>query len=75
MVKNLSGDSLKEVSGDKGIAGAGPGSVLPYLAIGNIFFDSMGELHNALSTADQQLKDIPNFTNKEPVLKISEVIV
>ncbi len=75
MCANLFGSSLKSLQIDKGIAGRTPDEPLPYLAIGYFYFDSLSDYQNAFGpNAEQILGDIPNYTNIQPVVQISEVI-
>jgi uncharacterized protein (TIGR02118 family) len=75
LVSKLSGDALKSMAVEKGIAGIAPNSPAPYAAIGNMYFDSVGAFQEAFSRADQLMGDIPNFTNIEPIFQISEVMM
>ena len=46
----------------------------PYLAIGNLYFESMDAMKAGMNNAAEVLADIPNFTNCEPVVQTSEVV-
>ena len=76
MAKVLFGESLLSFSIDKGLANGIPNAPLPYLAIGYFYFKSMADLQKAMSgTASAKLTaDIPNFTNSQPIIQISEVV-
>ncbi|WP_350285061.1 EthD family reductase [uncultured Croceitalea sp.] len=75
MVANLFGTPLKGYGIDKGIAGRTPDELLPYLAIGYFYFDSIEAYNNAFGpNAEKILGDIPNYTNIKPVVLISEVV-
>ena len=75
MVAELFGAGLKGLEIDKGIAGRTPEEPMPYLAVGYFFFDSLEAYQNAFGpNAKQILGDIPNYTNIQPVVQISEVI-
>src|SRR6056297_3166893 len=50
LVSQTLGDALKGASYDKGVAGGEPGSSAPFVAIANLFFNSMGEFGEAFST-------------------------
>jgi uncharacterized protein (TIGR02118 family) len=75
LVKDSMGDFLKAVSVEKGLAGAFPGSPAPYFAMGNMYFDSLEEFQKAFAGAENLMADIPNFTDTEPQIQISEVVV
>ncbi len=75
MVAELLGDALKGLEIDKGMAGRTPEDPVPYLAIGYLYFDSLAEYQNAFGpNAAQITGDIPNYTNSQPVIQISEVV-
>jgi uncharacterized protein (TIGR02118 family) len=46
----------------------------PYLAIGHLFFDSMESMGAAMGNGGAAMADVPNFTNAEAALQISEVV-
>ncbi|GJM27697.1 MAG: hypothetical protein DHS20C17_03320 [Cyclobacteriaceae bacterium] len=75
MVASLLGDSLKQFTIDKGIAGRTPDEPIPYLAIGYLFFDKLSAYQNSFGpNAEKIVSDIPNYTNIQPVVQISEVL-
>ena len=74
MVKNLCGPACKSISADLGLSGGEPGSKPPYIAIGYLTFESVDSFQKAFApNAAQILGDIPNYTNAQPVLQISEI--
>ncbi len=75
MAANLFGDAMKAMAIDKGIAGRTPDEPIPYLAIGYFYFDTLEDYLSAFGpNAEKIVGDIPNYTNIEPVVQISEVI-
>ena len=75
MVASLLGDSLKFFEIDKGIAGRTPGEPIPYLAIGYFYFDRLSAYQNSFKANAEKIRsDIPNYTNIQPVVQISEVL-
>lgn len=75
LVSETLGDALVSTSYDKGLAGGAPGSSAPFIAIANMFFNSLEEFGEAFSAgAPVLLADLPNFTNIEPVVQINEII-
>ncbi len=75
MLAELFGDSLKELEIDKGISGRTPNDSVPYLAIGYLYFDSVSDYENSFGpNATKILGDIPNYTNIQPIVQISEVV-
>ena len=76
MVGGLLGDSIKAGTVEKGLGGGAPGSQATYAAMGNLYFDSMESFQNSFGpNAEEIMGDLPNFTNIEPVVQISEVMI
>jgi len=74
MVKKLLGSALKGVSVEQGLAGGQPGAPLTYVAIGQLAFDSVEAFQGAFGpSAPQIMADVPNYTNIQPIVQISEV--
>jgi uncharacterized protein (TIGR02118 family) len=76
MVSSLLGDALKGSTVEKGIGGGAPGSPAPFAGMGNMYFDSVEEFGNAFGqSAEKIMGDLPNFTDIEPVIQVSEVMI
>ncbi len=74
MVGGLLGESLKGGSADAGLAGGAPGEMAPFIAMGHMIFDSVDAFQNAFAPhAEKIMDDIPNFTNTQPQIQISEI--
>ncbi|AYB29127.1 EthD family reductase [Chryseolinea soli] len=74
LAASLFGNSLKALSIDKGIAGGGPDAPAPYLAIGYFYFETMSSMRNAVGPNSEKLRaDVPNYTNIQPIIQVSEV--
>jgi uncharacterized protein (TIGR02118 family) len=74
MAVELFGDRLKKVEVDRGIAGLGPGSPPPYVAITQFRFESLEDFQAAFGRHGAQISgDQPNFSAIDPVVQISEV--
>jgi uncharacterized protein (TIGR02118 family) len=74
LVQRLVGPALKGVAVEQGVAGGAPGSAAPYLAIGQLQFDSSEAFQASFGPHAQEImSDIPNYTNVQPVIQISEV--
>lgn len=75
MVASLLGDSLKLFEIDKGIAGRTATDPIPYLAIGYLYFDRLSAYQNSFKPHAEKIRsDIPNYTDIQPVIQISEVV-
>jgi len=74
LVRQKLGAALKGVAVEQGLGGAEPGSPAPYLALGHLLFDSVEAFQTSFTPhAQALLGDIPNFTNTQPTIQISEV--
>ena len=66
--------SCKGIAAERGVAGATPGSQPAYVAIGHLLFDSLEEFQSGFGPVSNEiLSDIPNYTNTQPVVQISEI--
>ena len=74
MVRNKLGAACKDAAVEQGIAGGKPGAPATYIAMGHLYFDTVEEFQAALEPHAQELMaDIPNYTDTQPVIQISEV--
>ena len=74
MVQEKLGEACKSVAVEAGLGGGSPGSPATYAAMGHLYFDSVEAFQTAFGPhAKAILGDIPNYTNVEPVIQISEV--
>ena len=75
MVRQKLGAALRGVAVERGIGGEEPGSPAPYLALGHLLFESMEAFQTAFGPHAQEFEaDIPNYTNTQPTIQISEVM-
>ena len=75
LIASLLGDSLKLIEIDRGISGRTPNDPMPYLAIGYLYFDRLSAYQNSFGPNAQKIvSDVPNYTNIQPVVLISEVV-
>lgn len=75
LVKKLLGSALKGATVEHGIGGGAPGSTAPFAGMGNMYFDSPKAFGEAFGPhAAEILGDVPNFTNIEPMVQVSEVM-
>jgi len=74
MVRQRLGAALKDVAVEQGIGGEEPGSPAPYLALCHLLFESVEAFQNSFAPHAQEFgADIPNYTNVQPTIQISEV--
>jgi uncharacterized protein (TIGR02118 family) len=75
MVRQKLGTALKGIVVEQGIAGEEPGSPAPYLALCHLLFESVAAFQASFAPHVQQFEaDIPNYTNTQPTIQISEVM-
>jgi uncharacterized protein (TIGR02118 family) len=76
MVKELLGDCVKGENVDYGLAGGSPGEAAPFIAMGHLIFDSVDSFQSGFGPhAEKIMADIPNYTNTQPQIQISEIKV
>ncbi len=76
LVAGLLGDAVIGATVEKGLASGNSGDKAPYEAMGNLYFDSMESFQNSFGpNAAEIMADLPNFTNIEPQVQISEVVI
>ncbi len=76
MVSGLLGNAMIGATIEKGLGGGAPDAPAPYVAMGNIYFNSLESFQNSFGPhAETIMGDVPNYTNSEPVVQISEVLV
>lgn len=76
MVQRLCGSAVKGIAVEKGLAGAAPGSVPSFLALGHVLFDSVDAFQASFGQHKQEIiADVPNYTNIQPVIQVSQVML
>ena len=74
MVRQKLGAACKNAAVEQGIAGATPGSRPAFIALGHLYFDSVEAFQTAFgSHAEAIMADIPNYTDIQPTIQISDV--
>ena len=59
---------------EHGLSGAAPGSRPAFIAMGHLYFDTLEAFQAAFGPHAQAfMADIPNYTDIEPTLQISDV--
>lgn len=75
LVKDRVGSALVSAEVNNGLGSAVPGEPAPYIAAGHLLFNSLEDFQAAFGPhAEEIMGDIPNFTNVEPVVQISEIV-
>lgn len=74
LVRQKIGSALKSVAVEQGLAGGTPGAPMTYSVICHLSFDSVDAFQTAFgANAPTIMADIPNYTDIQPVVQISEV--
>ena len=74
MVQQKLGAACKRVAVEHGTAGMAPGSPPAFIAMGHLYCDSVAAFQTAFAPHAQAIMaDIPNYTDIEPMIQISEV--
>ena len=74
MVQQKLGTACKSVAVEQGVGGGALGTPPTYTAMGRLYFDSVEEFQAAFAQhAEAIMADVPNYTNVQPVIQISEV--
>ncbi|AYH41863.1 EthD family reductase [Azoarcus sp. DN11] len=76
MVKDRLGEACRGIAVDRGLSGEAAGSAPQNVAMAHLFFDSVEAFQNAFAPhAEAIMADIPNYTDIQPVIQISEVLI
>ena len=74
MVKRLLGGALKGCVVEQGLGGAAPGSKAEFATLCHLRFDSVDAFQKAFGPHAAEITgDIPNYTNVQPVIQISDI--
>tara|TARA_R110001583_G_scaffold73483_2_gene204424 strand:+ start:929 stop:1327 length:399 start_codon:yes stop_codon:yes gene_type:complete len=76
MAAKLLGKAVLGATVENGLGGGEPGSKPTYAAMGNLYFASVESFQNSFGPHSEKIMgDLPNFTNINPVIQISEVMI
>ena len=74
MVQEKLGDALKGGAVEQGLGGVEPGSPAIYVAMAHLLFDSVETFQSAFGPHSEAIMaDVPNHTDIQPTIQISEV--
>ncbi len=74
LVRRLCGEAIRGIAVEQGTSGGAPGSAPQYLAMGHVYFESVDSFNAAFGPNMKEIvADVPNYTNIQPVLQVSEV--
>jgi uncharacterized protein (TIGR02118 family) len=67
---------LRRYEVDRGVAGGAPNAPAPFVAACHLFFDSAAEFQKGMGTHGKEIMaDIANYTDIQPTVQISDVVV
>jgi uncharacterized protein (TIGR02118 family) len=76
MVQQLMGDACKSYTVDKGLGGGAPGAPPVYVGMCHMYCDSLAAFQGAFGPhAKKIMADVANYTDLQPVMQNSEVVV
>ena len=76
LLKARMGAACRSYTVDKGLAGGAPGSAPTYVGMCHIFCDSVESFQAGFGPhAKEIMADIANYTDLQPVIQITEVVV
>jgi uncharacterized protein (TIGR02118 family) len=76
MVQQKLGAACKGVAVEHGLSAAAPGSRPAFVAMGHLYFDTAEAFETAFGPHAQEIMaDIPNYTDIQPTIQVSEVKV
>jgi len=74
MVQQKLGAACKGVAVEHGLSGAASGSRPAFVAMGHLYFDTAEAFETAFGPHAQEIMaDIPNYTDIQPTIQVSEV--
>ena len=73
--EHLDSMGLVKLEIDRGLSSADPAAPPPFIAVAHLHFNTVDEVHEAFKAAGRPLMgDIPNYTDIEPTIQISEIV-
>lgn len=76
LVQQLLGEGCRGYSVDRGLGGGAPGQEAPFIAMCHIYSDSVESFGAAFAPHAKTITgDVKNYTDIEPLMQVSEVVV
>jgi uncharacterized protein (TIGR02118 family) len=72
--QRLSPLGLQRKEVDRGIGTAQPGAAAPLLVVTHMYFNTSEDMKRCLACAGELMSDVPNFTDIQPQVQISEIL-
>jgi uncharacterized protein (TIGR02118 family) len=76
LVQRLCGAALNSAAVEKGLSGPTLGSAPTFLALGHLVFESVEAFQESFGLHwNEIVEDVPNYTDIQPVIQISEIMI
>ncbi len=76
VVTRMTPFGLKALTAERGVAGLAPGSPATYICVATLHFTSVEDMQRGLNAHGAEIMgDIPKYTDAQPVIQVSEVLV
>lgn len=73
--ERFGGVGLVRAEVDKGVAGGTPGAPAPFIYVAHLYFNSIADFQKAIEVHGKEVMgDVPNYTNIQPQIQISEIV-
>ena len=73
--EHLDSRGMTRLEVDKGVSGADPSAPSSFIAVAQLFFNTVEEVHEAFKAVGRPVMgDIPNYTDIKPTIDISESV-
>ena len=73
--KLLQGQGMVKGEVDRGVGTVQPGAPAPYVAMAHMYFNTMEDMQRCMAQGAGMMADVPNFTDIQPQVQISEIIL
>jgi uncharacterized protein (TIGR02118 family) len=71
----LKGFGVVRTEIDQGLGGGAPGAAAPYVCVGHVYVNSVEDFQKGMGAHGAEIMgDIPNYTNIQPTIQISDIV-
>lgn len=71
----LAAFGLRKLEIDRGLSGEEAGSPAPYLCVAHLYFETADDFYRAMAAVGDELgRDVPNYTDTELDVQVSDVV-
>jgi len=72
--RKLTNVGLVRIEVDKGIGTGQPGAPAPFVCMAHMYFNNMEDMQKCMAGAGALMEDVPDFTNAQPQIQVSEIL-